>query len=478
MTAKILRVIRVAPLLLAPVMFMTQQATSQSVFRSTAADRELVSITVYNGNFALVREIRSFDLTAGSVRLEFGDVAAGIQSETVNVKSLDGGLRVLEQNYQYDLLNPTKLLEKYVGRTVKMYRVNPATGVEEEMEAEVLSVNQGTVLRVGNEITYDVPARFAFPEIPDNLIAKPTLVWLLESTQRRHRVEVSYLTNNLSWHADYVMVINDDDTQGDLTGWVTLDNRSGTSYAQARLQLVAGDVRRVSGRSSTNGQIMRMEAVAARARPDFDSEGLFEYHLYTLQRQTDLLDNEQKQVMLLEAQGIGVQKRYVFQGNVGFFRAAIGSRVPRAKVQVKLEFENHSNNQLGMPLPRGVVRVFKADGSGAQQFVGEDRIDHTPRDELIQMQIGEAFDVLGARRQIKYDATGRCSSESDWEVELRNRKDEDVTINVIEPAGGDWEIASSSHPSRRIDATSFAFDVEVPAREEVTVQYRVRVQWC
>ena len=475
MMAKNLHVLRVVPLLLAYGISMTPPATSQDVSRSTADDREVVSLTVYNGNFGLVREIRGLDLATGTVKLEFGDVAAGIQAETVNVKSLSGGLQVLEQNYQYDLLNPAKLLEKYVGRTVKMYRTNPATGAEEVFDAEVLSVNQGAVLRVGNEITYDVPARFAFPEIPENLIAKPTLVWLLENTQRDQRVEVSYLTNNINWHSDYVMVINDDDTRADLTGWVTLDNRSGTSFKQAQLQLVAGDVRRVGPERQ---QVAMMEVARAGARPDFASEGLFEYHLYTLQRQTDLLDNEQKQVMLLEAQAIAVRKRYTFEGRNGLFRAAVGSQVVNENVQVKLEFENRSSDQLGMPLPRGVVRVFKADQSGAQQFVGEDRIDHTPRDEVIEIQVGEAFDILGTRRQMKYDALGRCSSASDWEIELRNRKDEDVTINVIEHAGGDWEIVSSSHRSQRIDAGTFAFDVEVPAREEVTLQYRVRVTWC
>ena len=272
MTAKSLHVFRAVPLLLAYGIFMTPPATSQDVSRSTADDRELVSLTVYNGNFGLVREIRSINLATGTVKLEFGDVAAGIQAETVNVKSLSGGLQVLEQNYQYDLLNPSKLLEKYVGRMVKMYRTNPATGIEEELEAEVLSVNQGTVLRVGNEITYDVPARFAFPEIPENLIAKPTLVWLLENTRRDQRVEVSYLTNNINWHSDYVMVINDDDTQADLTGWVTLDNRSGTSFHQARLQLVAGDVRRVGPERQ---QVAMMELSRTGARADFASEGLF-----------------------------------------------------------------------------------------------------------------------------------------------------------------------------------------------------------
>ncbi|UCG87576.1 MAG: DUF4139 domain-containing protein, partial [Gemmatimonadota bacterium] len=215
---------------------------------STAAERQEVSITVYNQNFGLVREVRSLSLGTGRVYLEFRDVSAQIEPETVSIKTLGSGqLNVLEQNYRYDLLNPQKLLEKYVGRTIKVYRYNSATGREEEYEAEVLSVNQAPILRIGNEITYNFPGRFAFPEIPDNLIAEPTLVWLLDSDRSRQQVDVSYLSRNLNWKADYVLVVNEDDTRGDLTGWVTLTNQSGASYEDARLKLVAGDVQRVGG---------------------------------------------------------------------------------------------------------------------------------------------------------------------------------------------------------------------------------------
>jgi hypothetical protein len=451
-------------------------SSAQEEFRSTAVDRELVSLTVYNANFGLVREIRSLTLGEGLVRLEYGDVAAGIQTETVNVRSLDGDLQVLEQNYQYDLLNPQKLLEKYVGRTVKMYRTNATTGQEEEFEAEVLSVNQGVVLRIDDEITYDVPARFAFPEIPDNLIAQPTLVWLLQTEREQQRIEVSYLTSNISWRADYVMVVNEDDTEGSLTGWITLDNRSGASFPSARLQLVAGDVRRVSAEDPNVRRDVMMRAVQAEG--GFAEEGLFEYHLYTLQRATDLLDNEQKQVTLLEGEGIALEKHYTFQGTVPFFRTMVDRPLPQQRVHVDLEFANTAGNNLGMPLPRGVVRVYKADRAGAQQFVGEDRIDHTPRDETVRVRLGDAFDIVGDRRQIDFNAGGRCSSESAWEVELRNRKDDDVQIEVVEPAGGEWEIVSSSHEYRQIDAGTFAFDIDVPARSEVAVTYRVRVRWC
>jgi hypothetical protein len=459
---------------LGPGILSAQDARS---YQSTSEQRSEVTITVYNQNFGLVREVRDLALGRGRVALEFRDVAAQIQPETVHIRALVGtdGLRVLEQNYQYDLLNPQKLLEKYVGRTVTVYRVNPATGREEEFEAEVLSVNQGPILRIGDEITFNFPGRFSFPEIPDNLIAKPTLVWLVESDVEEQRLEVSYLTQSLNWKSDYVMVVNDDDTMADITGWVTLTNQSGASYENARLKLVAGDVQRVTPQVQ---QRMMMEAARAPADMAFAEEAFFEYHLYTLDRPTTLLENEQKQVTLLEGSGIGVEKRLIFQGSPHYYRGSYGQIASNQKVSVYLDFENTSGNNLGVPLPRGIVRVYKADPSGAQQFIGEDQIDHTPRDETVRIKMGEAFDVVGDRRQMDYDVISSCVSESTWEITLRNHKDDAVDVQVIEPAGGDWDIVASTHEATRIDAHTFSYTVDVPARGETTIEYRVRVRWC
>jgi hypothetical protein len=408
--------------------------------QSSADDRQSVAITVYNQNFGLVREVRNVTLTRGEVELEFGDVAAAIQPETVHIRSARGdGIRVLEQNYQYDLLNPQKLLEKYVGRTVTVYRYNESTGREQPFEAEVLSVNQGTILRIGEEITFDFPGRFSFPEIPENLIAQPTLVWLLDSRDGRQELEVSYLTGGLNWKADYVFVINADDSAGDLTGWVTLANQSGATYENAELKLVAGDVQRVAeraGRPQPQLEAMRV------AEAGFQEESFFEYHLYTLARPTTLRNNEQKQVTLLEAASVGVQKRLLFYGQPYYYRGSHGQVMSNQKVGVYLDFENSEDENLGMPLPKGVVRVYKADGSGAQQFIGEDQIDHTPRDERVRIKMGEAFDVVGDRRQMEWRAVSSCVSESAWEIELRNHKDEQAEVQVWEPVGGDWEILS------------------------------------
>lgn len=458
--------------------FPSAAQTPVERLHSSADAREALSITIYSQGFGLVRERRSVELGRGQVRLDFADVAATIQPETVHVRSLSGNaLRVLEQKYQYDLLNPQKLLEKYVGRSVKVYRWNEVTGRDEERSAEVLATNGGTILKIGSEITFDYPGRISFPEIPENLIAKPTLSWLLDSGARRQDLEVSYLARQLSWKADYIFVIDENDERGDLTGWVTLTNQSGASYEGARLKLVAGDVQRVQPEIDRRRRPSTM-GLASEARQAFAEEGLFEYHLYTLERPITILNNEQKQVTLLEGSGIAVQKQLAFYGMAHYYRGSYAQVVSNQKVGVYLNFQNSEANSLGLPLPKGIVRVYKADSEGDHQFVGEDRIDHTPRDEKIRIKLGEAFDVIGDRRQMDFKALGRCLSESTWEVELRNHKDEAVRVEVFEPTGGDWEILSSSHPAEKLDAHTFKFEVEIPARDEEKLRYRVRVRWC
>jgi hypothetical protein len=477
----VIRIASRAGMVLGASVCVMTQATAQlpMSYESTSADRQSVAITVYNQNFGLVREVRDVTLTRGQVALEFGDVAAQIQPETVHIRAMgrEGSLRVLEQNYQYDLLSPQKLLEKYVGRMVKVYRYNERTGRDEEYDAEVLSVNNGPILRIGDEITFNFPGRFSFPEIPENLIAKPTLVWLLDTREARQQLEVSYLTGNLNWKADYVFVVDEDETEGDLTGWVTLTNQSGATYENAQLKLVAGDVQRVTERRRDQMMLEAARAMEAPA-PQFQEESFFEYHLYTLQRPTTLRQNEQKQVTLLEGEGVGVDKRLIFFGTPHYYRGSYGQVMSNQKVGVYLDIQNSEDNNLGIPLPKGIVRVYKADRSGSQQFIGEDQIDHTPRDERVRIKMGEAFDVVGDRRQMDYDVISSCVSESTWEITVRNHKDEDAEVQIVEPVGGDWEILSSSEEYTTIDAWTFRFTVTVPARGEVTVEYRVHVRWC
>ena len=453
--------------------------TSHSNSDSSASEQ--VSLTVYTQNFGLVREVRQVHLGTGQTELSYADVSAHIQPESVHLKSLagDDGLTVLEQNYRYDLLSPDTLLKKYLGKTVKVYRYNEHTGADEAKLATVLSVEGGTVLNIDGQITSNFPGRFAFPEVPENLLQKPTLVWLLASGAADQRVEVTYLTQELNWHADYVLSVDADDKLGDLTGWVTLRNNTGTSYKNAELKLVAGDVQRLAPQAP---QEVMMEDDAAPAAPpappQFKEEGLFEYHLYALQRPTSLLDKEQKQVSLLSASNIALDKKLIFFGASQYYRGNYGQVVSNQKVGVYLDIQNKEQNHLGMPLPKGTVRVYKSDKAGQKQFIGEDAIDHTPRDEKIRIKLGEAFDVVGDRTETSWQVIGSCVGESAWEIKLRNHKDSAETVLVYEPAGGDWQVLSSSLPATKQDASTFTFNVPLAARSETKLTYRVRVRWC
>ncbi len=479
MVLKRLSLVAVVLALSAPAVAQQQPVAVARV--SPAKDRTEVSITVYNQNFGLVREVRDIDLGKGRVALEFRDVASQIQPETVSIKSLTAanGISVLEQNYRYDLLSPGTLLEKYVGKKVKVYRWNEKLGKEDGFDAEVLAVNGGSpVMKINGEITYGFPGRLAFPEVPANLIAKPTLVWLVDSNGPKQKLEVTYLTRGITWKADYVLSIDDKDQKGDLTGWVTLSNGTGASYENAKLKLVAGDVNKVAEYPAYDYPSKSAPAAPMGGAKPFKEEGLFEYHLYTLQKPTNVLQNEQKQVTLLDAEGIGLTKKLIFFGNSYYYRGSYGQVMSNQKVGVYIDIENKENNKLGIPLPKGVVRVYKADKSGAKQFIGEDRIDHTPRDEKLRIKMGEAFDIVADRKQMSWKPFGSCTSESEWQIHVRNHKDVDEVVEIVEPIGGDWEITQSSHPHTKKDAHTFTFSPRVPKKGEVKVTYRVRVKWC
>jgi hypothetical protein len=451
---------------------------------SRSDTRTSVAVTVYNDGFGLVREVRDVDLGTGRVSLEFRDVSSKVEPNTVHVKSRSkGALSILEQNYRYDLLSPQKLLKKYEGKKIKLYRWNKETGKDETYEAEVLSVNDNQpVLKVGNEITYGFPARYAFPEVPKNLIAEPSLVWLLDSTAPKQTLEVTYLSQGFSWAADYVLTVGDEtagtsNSTADLVGWVTLSNDTSTSYENAQLKLVAGNVQRVRPPESMNGEDDK-DSDGIPDQSGFKEESFFEYHLYTLDRPTTLLSNEQKQVTLLEGHGIQVHRQLIFYGASYYYRGSYGQVVSNQKVGVYLEIANEEKNHLGIPLPKGTVRVYKADKSGSTQFIGEDAIDHTPRDEKLHIKMGESFDVVGDRKQTDFKAISTCIDETAWEISLRNHKDVADEILVNEPIEGDWQILSSSQPYEKKDAHTFTFLAKVGARAETKITYRVRVKWC
>lgn len=447
---------------------------------STAADRGSVAVTIYNVNLALVRETRTLDVPkAGVGTLRFMDVPSAINPRTVHLKSLaeSAGLAVLEQNYEYDLISPEKLMEKYVGREVEL--VEQAEDLTTRTSrATLLSVNGGAVYRVGDRIVLGHRGQVTLPDLPPDLVARPTLVWTLDAAKSgKQAVEASYLTDGMTWSADYVAVVDAEDKAADLTGWVTLENHSGAAFRDATLKLVAGDVRRVLPPAVDQYKMMRAEAVSAAAAPQFREESFFEYHLYTLDRPTTLKENQTKQLSLLQAQGVPLTKKLLLVGQPAWYRGQYGTLTRDQKVAVVLELKNAKEGGLGMPLPKGTVRVYKKDRSGAEQFIGEDAIDHTPKDEIVRLNVGDAFDVVADRTQTEYRAMSPRQSESSYEVSIRNRKDEDVVVTVREPVGGDWTLVASSLPGRKLDAGTLEFEVRVPKGKEVKLTYRVSVRW-
>jgi hypothetical protein len=448
---------------------------------TTAADRTAVAVTVYNDGRGLVREERTVELPAGASELQFVDVAQKIEAPTVHVAVLDGGaVAVLEQNYEYDLLSPQKLLEKFVGQTIILVqqKMRDSSTVEEDVPAKLLSTNSGTVWEIGGRIVTNPPySRLSFPSVPENLIAHPTLVWLVEAAGAgRRKLEAAYLTSGMSWHADYVLALDPSEEKGGLQGWVTIDNQSGVGFKDARLKVVAGDVHRASPPA-------QIRVAGAMAKEMFQTasamreEGLFEYHLYTLERPTTIKDNQTKQVQLLDSPSFGVSKDYVLRGSNGYYRSVWGPGNAPEKVQVFLNFKNSKSNGLGMPLPKGVVRVYKRDASGSPQFIGEDNVDHTPKDEGVRLEMGNAFDVSAERKQTDFKRIASNVFESAYEVKLRNHKEGPVTVRVIEPIGGDWTMVQNSQPFTKTGAFEAEFDVPVARDVEAVLTYRVRATY-
>jgi hypothetical protein len=461
-------------LALLAVLAMTQLAAADPV-AITRDDQRDVMVTIYNGNLGLVKDTREARLDAGTGEVKFMDVAAQIDPTSVHLKSLTdpSGLAILEQNYEYDLLTSEKLMEKYVGKRVRIYQGNGS------YQTATLLSTSGPVWEIDGQIHMGFFGNVVLPALPEYLVSKPTLVWLLRNARSTaQRIEASYLTAGISWKADYVMVIDASDTRSDLTGWVTIDNKSGGTFTNAALKLVAGDINRASGRNEVKRAMeVAAKASMADASHDFRSEGFFEYHLYTLDGRTTIKDRQTKQLSLLSAAGVPVAKRFIYYGAADYFRTPYGVPISNQKVGVYLEIKNSADHQLGLPLPKGKVRVYKADASGSPQLVGEDWIDHTPRDERVKIKMGEAFDVVGERIQREWRKIAPSVYEVEWDVLLRNHKHEAVTVEVVEPVPGDWEVLRSTLPHEKVEASTMRFRVPVPKDGEAKLNYRVRLRF-
>jgi hypothetical protein len=435
-----------------------------AIAAETDANRQLF-VTVYNQDIALVREERNVGLAGGRSTLRYADVAAQIDPTSVHLVPVSGGdFRVLEQNFQYDLVSGDRLLERSLEGTVRI--VGKDGGLT---EGKLLSFDGGSLVIETKDgikiINRNETRELSVTQLPGGLISKPTLAWLVDASGAgSRRTRLSYLTGGLSWHAEYVAVVNSEDTGLSLAGWVSVENHSGGTYPEARLKLVAGDVQLVRQVFAKTGGLRTDMMAAEAAPPQFAERQFFEYHLYDLQRPTTIADRETKQISLFEPADVkNVEKKYTFDAE------RLGN-----KVNVTLEFKNAQASGLGMPLPAGTVRVYKQDKDGSQEFVGEDRIDHTPQDEKVRLALGKAFDVVAERKQTNFRRISDRVVETSYEIDVRNRKKERVTVIVIEHPQGDWDITQKSSDFTKKDSQTVEFPVTVEAGGEVKLTYTVR----
>jgi hypothetical protein len=430
-----------------------------------------VAITIYNRDLALVKDTRVMEIESGVRELRFDDVAARIDPTSVHFKVLEGHpANVWEQNYRFDLASSSKILEKYLETEIDVIGEDADlfTGRLVSFDGSSIVLDQG--LGAGPVLTLnrEKVSYIRFPSLPSGLISKPTLVWKLGAEESGDRlVEVTYMTSSINWHAEYVGVIDAADESIDLAAWVSIDNRSGASYEDAQLDLVAGDVHRAEERRMPE-PMMEMEVAytaVGRGAPKFEQEELFEYHLYKLDTPATVADREIKQLTFFPSTHAAVEKVLEFDHRRS------------SDVRVLLEFENSEEAGLGMPLPAGKVRMYKEDSVGALQFIGEDRIDHTPKNEEVSLYMGNAFDVAAERKTMDSRRITDRIREEDYEVSLRNHKDEDVVIRLVDHFYADWTVTSTTHEFEKKDANRVEFSIPVERDGETVVGYTVRYRY-
>ncbi|NOX17042.1 MAG: DUF4139 domain-containing protein [Chlorobi bacterium] len=433
-----------------------------AVMSAQQLNQKEIAVTIYNQNLGVVKDLREITIPEGISTLRIVDVAQLIDPTSVHIK-LNGD--VLEQNYQYDLVNLAKILNKYVDRNISMIS---KTG--ELIEGKLISANGGQIViqnKTGgllmipnfNEYRINVAA------LPEGLITKPTLVWMVNSkTNKKQDVEISYQTGGMNWHAEYVAVLNKDDSKMDLNSWVSIENNSGTTYKDAKIKLVAGDIHRATQPAPTPRY--EKNIAYASAEDQFQEQAFFEYHIYKLQRPATIANNETKQISLFEANNISINKKYLYESGA--------YNQPDGKVSVVVEFVNSKKNNLGVPMPKGKVRVYKSDGD-AIEFIGEDFVDHTPKNEKVRLTIGNAFDVVAKEKMTNHRKISNRSYEQSWEIKLSNRKDEDIVVDVVKTLGLNWEVIDSSSEFVKEDARTISF--KIPVKKDGTTKLTLTVRY-
>lgn len=438
-------------------------------FFVSAASAEEVSVTVYNNNLGLVRSVRQMALKEGTGEIRFMDVASQIDPTSVHFKSLTAPdkVMILEQNYEYDLVDANKILSKYLDQQIQVYTKEGKLFDGKLLSAAsdvVLEKKDGSIQALQRSNIQNID----FPKLPLGLITRPTLVWtLLSDKGGNHDMEVSYLTEGISWHAEYVAVLDKDDKKMSLSAWVSVDNKSGAAYENAKVKLIAGEVHRAEVPQPMYAKGLRMDALSLESAGQFQEKPFFEYHLYTLQRPATIKNNQIKQLTLFpSAGGVTIKKIYKYEGQSD----------PK-KVKVNVEFVNSKSESLGMPLPAGKVRIYKSDADKSQEFVGEDRVDHTPKDEKVRLTLGDVFDVAAERAEKEMKSLSSKSQQRTVEIKLRNHKDTDIEVLVVEKLWGDWEIVKSNYASSKKDSNTAEFKIPVKKDKETVLEYTVINRW-
>lgn len=423
------------------------------------------TIVIYNSDLGLVQETRTVQLQRGNQVLSISDVAAQIQPATVHLNT--GDFTVREQNFQFDLVDPNKVFDKYLGETVTLY-----TGSDETLSGKLLN-RSGNLIMIQNEdgslrmLSTENIQEYAFPSLPEGLFIRPTLQWTVSARKSgTAKVDLSYLTGGMSWNAEYILLLDQDNEEAVLSSWVTLQNRSGASFEDATVKLVAGDIHRAApkGRGGPEAVTMDMQALARQA--PVSERQVFEYYLYEINFPTDLHQNAMKQVVFREPAEITTDRVYSFEH-------AERENVKTENVNVEITFQNSEKNELGLALPAGVVRMMQKDDDGSEILVGEDRIQHTPKDEEIRLQAGSAFDIVGDRKITDIERRGDDFERISVQINLRNHKESRVTVQVRDNFYGDWEVLRTTHDEEKIDANTLEFSVQIPSDGETEIQYTI-----
>ncbi len=451
---------------------------------TTSEDQKDLAVTIYNDNLALVKDVRHLQKLQENIIWK--DVSSQLISDSTQLRNIDkNNFYLISQNYDFDLLTPNKLLEKYIGKTITIIKTHPQTGLETKEDAIVLATNSGVVLKYKDRIETGIQGRISFKDLPSNLKDKPTLTLQVEPlNDKSSNLELSYLTKGISWKAAYVANLSEQEDSMNLVSWITLTNTSGTSYNNANIQLIAGDVNQVNPNVRAVPMMAMMDATGLTKNKAMEmpkEETLSEYHLYSLPHRISVKDNQTKQVSLFNLPNIKVSKKHTLNGGDYYYHSMVGAIGEKLKFDTNIDFINEQENGLGKPLPKGIFRVYKKDSSGNAQFLGEDNIDHTAKKDKVSINLGKSFDLFADKKQLSWERITTKSKhqfqfESEYEIKITNSRKDATTVTILEPIPGDWEMLSSSHPHIKENSNTANWTIKIPAEKTVTLKYKVRIK--